>query len=209
MPGRKRGGTRVRMRLWLGLVVAVAMAAIVLFTVRSPGALTTPVLFQQPTGRTARAGQPAPPFTLPALGLRQAVSLAPRPGTVTVLNFWATWCRYCRKELPLLNRTALASGGKVRVFGIDYTSQETSVAAVAAFVKRLRVAYPVLLDETGTTFHQYGVHAYPTTFFLNGQGVVTGVVIGQLTPDILRLEFAEAGVHVALPASSASARASA
>ena len=199
----------MRLRLWLGGAVALAVALVVFFTLQSPGALTKPTVLQSPTGRTAQAGQPAPPFTLPELGTGRAVSFTAQPGTVTVLNFWATWCHYCRQELPLLNAVAASSGGKVHVVGVDYTSEETSVKAVAAFVKQLKVDYPVLLDETGATFRQYGVRAEPTTYFVNGQGKVTGVVIGQLTPEILRLEFQEAGVHVAIPKTAASAPASA
>jgi cytochrome c biogenesis protein CcmG/thiol:disulfide interchange protein DsbE len=183
----------MRLRAALGAAVGLAMAAAVALAARSPGGLEAPGLFASPTGPTAASGRPAPPFTLPVLGRRQAYSLATQAGTVTVLNFWATWCRYCRQEMPLLDRVAAAGGPGVRVLGVDYTSQEASVAAVAAFVRRLGVRYPVLLDETGATFRQYGVHAYPTTYFVAGNGVITGTVIGQLTPAILRLELGRAG----------------
>jgi thiol-disulfide isomerase/thioredoxin len=182
----------VRLRLILGAVVAIAAAVVVFVAVRSPGALERPALFLGVGGQGAVTGRPAPPFTLPELEGDQAYSLATVPGTVTVLNFWATWCRYCRQEMPLLDRLAATSGGRVRVLGIDFTSEEGSVGSVRAFVRRLGVHYPVLLDETGATFRQYGVKAYPTTYFLDGRGVVTGVVIGQLTPAILGYELREA-----------------
>lgn|GEM_PF-3679946 len=175
---------------------------------RAPGALVRPSLFQT-AGSAVRTGAVAPPFTLPALGTSQAVSLRTADvGHVTVLNFWATWCHYCTKELPLLNSVATEHQDQVRVVGVDYTSEESSVAAVAAFVKKLHVQYPVLLDETGAAFTQYGVHAEPTTFFLNRKGVVTGQVIGQLTPDLLQFELLAAGAHVPVQGAGGSARSS-
>ncbi len=184
----------MRLRLWLGAAVAVGAAAVVLFTVRSPGALETERLFASVSGPTAQAGRTAPPFTLPELGRHSAYTLASADaGGVTVLNFWATWCRYCRQEMPLLERLAAEDRGRVHVIGIDYTSEENSVGTVARFVRSMGVRYPVLLDETGATFRQYGVKAYPTTYFLNAKGIITGLVEGQLTPAILRLELARAG----------------
>lgn len=186
----------MRLRLWLGTAMAIAVAAVVFFTVRTPGALETPALFASTTAPAARSGRSAPPFTLPELGSRSAYSLASTgSGQVMVLNFWATWCQYCRQEMPLLERLAARSGGRVEVLGIDYTSEESSVGAVSRFARRLGVRYPVLLDETGATFRQYGVKAYPTTYFVNARGVITGTVVGQLTPAILRLELAAAGAR--------------
>jgi thiol-disulfide isomerase/thioredoxin len=184
----------VRLRLVLGGAVAVAVAVVVFFAVRTPGALESPRLFASTSGAPAQSGHSAPPFTLPELGSHSAYTLASSDtGGVTVLNFWATWCHYCRQEMPLLEKLAADSNGRVHVIGIDYTSEETSVAVVSSFVRRLHVRYPVLLDETGATFRQYGVKAYPTTYFVNAKGVITGTVIGQLTPAILRLELAAAG----------------
>ncbi len=191
-----KGGTTLRLRLWLAAGVAAAAAAMVFVTVRAPGALETPKLFASVSAPAAQSGRSAPPFTLPVLGQSAAYSLpAGGGGKVTVLNFWATWCQYCRQEMPLLERLSGEGGGRVRVLGIDYTSEESSVAAVARFAARLGVRYPVLLDETGATFRQYGVKAYPTTYFVNAKGVITGTVVGQLTPAILQLELRAAGAR--------------
>lgn len=186
----------MRLRRWLIAGMAVAAALIVYFTVRAPGSLETPRLFASVAHAEAESGKSAPPFTLPVLGQKSAYSLASAPGpagTVTILNFWATWCKYCRKEMPLLESLEHVSGGEVRVLGIDYTSEESSVGAVRTFVHRLGINYPVLLDETGATFQEYGVKAYPTTYFVNADGIITGTVVGELTPAILRLELTEAG----------------
>lgn len=191
----------MRLRLWLAAAVAAAAAAVIFFTLRTPGALETPALFASTSGPAARSGRSVPPFTLPVLGSTSAYSLAASgDGKVTILNFWATWCKYCRQEMPLLTQLARQSGGRVDVIGVDYTSEEASVSAVSRFVHELNVGYPVLLDETGATFHQFGVKAYPTTYFVNAHGLITGTVVGQLTPAILRLELNEAGApDVAVP----------
>jgi thiol-disulfide isomerase/thioredoxin len=185
--------TARRARLWGGAVLAAA-TAVAAMSLRSPGSLGRAGLsLRAPTPPAPRVGSAAPDFALPELGGHAALSLSSLRGRPVLVNFWATWCPYCRREMPLLARLVRLSGGRVVVLGVDDTVAEPSVAQVRAYARRMHVNYPVLLDATGAVDSAFAVHAYPATFFVNAQGVVTGVVEGELTPALLQYELLRAG----------------
>ena len=118
-----------------------------------------------------------PDFTLPDLEGRQR-----RPdewdGKVLVVNFWATWCVPCRKEIPLLIDLERRRPG-VRVVGIAIDRAE----AVRSFVEELGIDYPVLLDDpSGSTMRLYGnrIGALPFTVIARRDGTVAFVRLGEL-----------------------------
>ena len=118
-----------------------------------------------------------PDFTLPDLDGRPH-----RPdeweGKVLVVNFWATWCAPCRKEIPLLIDLERRRPG-VRVVGIALDRAD----AVRAFARELGIGYPILLDDLrGSTMRRYGnrVGALPFTVITDRDGVVAYVRLGEL-----------------------------
>ena len=121
--------------------------------------------------------QRRPEFTLPDLDGRPR-----RPdewdGKVLVVNFWATWCAPCRKEIPLLIDLERRRPG-VRVIGIALDRAD----AVRAFARELGIGYPILLDDLqGSTMRRYGnrVGALPFTVITGRDGVVAYVRLGEL-----------------------------
>lgn len=197
-PEQAREGevSRTKVRWILIGAVAALLIVFMLRGVRGAGGLTKEqTVLSAPTGRTVEVGKPAPAFALPVLGSKSAMSLdsVESEHRVVIVNFWATWCHYCKAEMPMLARVSRATGTNLDILGIDDTATEASVTAVAAYVHKVGADYPILLDETGETFSQYAVHAYPTTYFINPQGIVTGVVVGELSPSLLKYELAQAG----------------
>ena len=121
--------------------------------------------------------QRRPDFTLPDLDGRPH-----RPdewdGKVLVVNFWATWCAPCRKEIPLLIDLERRRPG-VRVIGIAVDRAD----AVRAFARELGIGYPLLLDDLrGSTMRRYGnrVGALPFTVITGRDSVVAYVRLGEL-----------------------------
>ena len=89
-------------------------------------------------------------------------------GKVLVVNFWATWCPPCRKEMPSMQRLwrALQAQG-VELIAIDFGE---SAEDVAAFAAETGIEIPLLLDPTGDIVHKFKAVGLPTTFIIDRQG---------------------------------------
>jgi cytochrome c biogenesis protein CcmG/thiol:disulfide interchange protein DsbE len=110
----------------------------------------------------------APTARLPVLGRGGESSLADYKGKVVVLNFWASWCKPCTEELPLLERTHKAiSGRDALVLGANY--QDVSDNALG-FVRRFKLTYPSIRDRDGEFADRYGSRAFPETFVVDRRG---------------------------------------
>jgi cytochrome c biogenesis protein CcmG, thiol:disulfide interchange protein DsbE len=116
-------------------------------------------------------GQPAPPFSLPALDGGAQVSLASTRGSVVVLDFWASWCQPCLAALPELDAMARDLGPrglKVLAINID----EDAAVARAKLGKGPHLFMP-LHDGGSKVATQYGVgDALPATVVVDRRGVV-------------------------------------
>lgn len=63
---------------------------------------------------------------------------------------------------------------------------------VKNFIKEFKVPYPVIIDNTGDLVYKYRVFGHPTTYFINKEGVLTGIVAGLTSPEMLEQELAKA-----------------
>ena len=120
-------------------------------------------------------------------------SISDYRGKVIFLNFWATWCGPCRNEMPDIQKlyeeySAQGEDAEVVILGIagPGIGQEGSSGDIAGFMEENGYTYPVLMDESGEMFDQYGISAFPTTFMIDRDGNVYGYVPGQMTEDIMR-----------------------
>jgi len=115
-------------------------------------------------------------FTVPQLN-SQPLRLSDFKGRVVFLNFWATWCVPCREEMPSMER--LYQGYRTRGLTIVAMSVDTGgPATVAAFVKMLRLTYPIGLDPKMDVAEQYRVRALPSSFLVDRQGNVAAIAVG-------------------------------
>jgi cytochrome c biogenesis protein CcmG/thiol:disulfide interchange protein DsbE len=119
-------------------------------------------------------GQRAPTFRLPTLS-GTTIRLQTFRGRPVILNFWATWCPYCRQETPLLQAVAARYGKRIAVLAVDVEDPRT---VIARYVHQVGVAYPVLLDRAGRVATHYDVHTLPTTVFITARGRIAAVRIG-------------------------------
>lgn len=108
----------------------------------------------------------------------QVVSTQTLKGKPTMVVFWAPWCGVCRAESPNISRVQSIVGDRANVVSI--VSDYEDLASVQAYVERYDVSYPVLLGGTRTA-RAWGVHAFPSVFFLDEEGRITGSVVGYST----------------------------
>jgi peroxiredoxin len=128
------------------------------------------------SGSRPSVGNPAPDFTLPALG-GNTVRLSDYRGKVVFLNFWATWCAPCREEMPYMDY--LYQGLKGRDFEMLAVSIDTKGAdLVQSFVTSYHLTFPVLLDADQRVYRLYGLTGVPETFVINKKGDIILEVIG-------------------------------
>ena len=126
-------------------------------------------------GFESRAATPAP--ELKAQDLTGAPkSLADYRGKVVLLNFWASWCPPCLREMPSMERLKQKMAGRpLEIVALD--SAETP-EEVNAFVARMKLSFPILLDPDGVNTRRWKVFALPTSFLLDAEGRVRYVLTG-------------------------------
>jgi len=117
-------------------------------------------------------GQRAPDFTAQTLDGR-TVSLSDFRGAPVLVNFWATWCVPCRKEMPdfqIIYETYRDSG-----FQVVAVNNMEQAGTVAGFVEEYGLTFPVVLDPSGEInlgLYRTAIPGWPTSFLLDKDGVI-------------------------------------
>jgi len=120
-----------------------------------------------PDPASRRAGGAAPDFRLSGLSGR-TVFLNAELRRPVVLTFFATWCAPCREEIPLL--IDLDRRFKDRITILCVVADPENIDKVRSIASRLKIPYPMLLDEGQRTQKAYGVRELPATFFIGTDG---------------------------------------
>jgi len=117
----------------------------------------------------------APDFQLQNLA-GQSITLSDFRGKPVVLNFWATWCGPCAFEMPYIQEIydERSSEGLV-VLAINWGE---SASQVEQFMQNHNLSIPVLLDTKKVVAQKYNIRAFPTTFFIDKDGIIQDKVIG-------------------------------
>jgi thiol-disulfide isomerase/thioredoxin len=190
-PPRRRGTF-----LLAGLVVAVAAAGGFFWqwqAARAPVAeVPVTVSAAEPAAGTPAAPAARPvPATLPAITLKdrddRPRSLSEWQGKALVVNFWATWCPPCVREIPLLNRVREAR----RTQGVEFVGIAVDFREdVLAFAAKQPIGYPLLIGEEDglAAVDAVGMSpAFPFTLFTDRQHRIVTVKIGELHQEDLDL----------------------
>jgi peroxiredoxin len=166
--------------LGIGLVVGLIAGAAV-FIGLPPQAVRSDAGPGGPTGTPAPApvvGAPAPDFTLLAL-TGEEVTLSDLRGRVVLVNFWATWCGPCRLEMPHIQKKYAGTEGQgLTVLAIN---MDEAASDVSAFADELGLTFPILMDAGNAVTTLYRVRGFPTTFFINRDGMIDRQHIGYMS----------------------------
>ena len=128
------------------------------------------------------AGTKALAFRLPAFA-GGTVATADFAGKPMVLNFYASWCEVCDKEMPAFERVHQQFGDRVKFLGVNPQQGGSDTdSAEAAMVARTGVTYPTARDAHNTLLAKFNTSgALPTTLFVDATGHVVDVHNGGLT----------------------------
>ena len=96
------------------------------------------------------------------------IKLSELRGEVVMLNFWASWCGPCRKEMPLLEK--IHKKYKKLGFTLLGINVEQDTTAAKRYLKDVKVSFPILFDKTNKTSKLYNVSAMPTTILIDRNG---------------------------------------
>ncbi len=143
----------------------------------------------EPVGGTAggavpAVGNPAPDFRLRDLSGRQ-VRLSDFKGKPVFINFWATWCRFCQAEWPVLEEAYRKYGatGKIVFLAVD-TGE--GAGTVRKYLAAAGATLPALLDQNGEVAQRYLVQGLPTSYFIARNGTIRDRVVGAVDRPGLR-----------------------
>ncbi len=147
-----------------------------------PAALAEP----KPAGRSI-------PDTLPDITLAdrhgKPTRLASFGGRPLMVNFWATWCAPCRREIPLLNKIRAerqAKNGEIVGIAVDFRDE------VLKFVAKVPLSYPLLIGEEDglAAAEAFGMGmAFPFSVFIDSQNRILTVKVGELHEDEANFAF--------------------
>lgn len=99
-------------------------------------------------------------------------------GKVVLVNFWATWCPYCRHEMPEME--SFYRDYQAKGFEMVALSQDDDIGKVAAFMGKEAYHFPVALEPAGVAAAFGGVSRLPTSFVIDKQGRIRKKISGQV-----------------------------
>src|SRR5437870_589424 len=127
--------------------------------------------------RPPLVGSPAPEIVLKDLQGRE-VKLSDLRGKVVLVNFWATWCKPCKEEMPAMQ----ASYDKLRDKGfvVLAVNELEDTARVAEHIRTHGHTFEVVMDHNNQVANVYGVVGLPASFLIDPQGIVRERIAGSL-----------------------------
>jgi peroxiredoxin len=122
-------------------------------------------------------GDPTPALMLQDMK-GDSINLSNLRGKTVLVNFWATWCAPCVEEMPSIrDLKSHFTEGKFEVLAVNVGE---SRERAEAFLKKVPVNFPILLDPQGDASRNWKVHGYPTTFILGPDGRIRYYHVGEL-----------------------------
>ena len=120
---------------------------------------------------------PAPNFTLQKLG-GGTITLSEFKGKKpVVVDFWASWCPNCRRDMPNLNRFYEKYKDKVEVIGVNLQEKESTVQN---FISSRGISFPIALDPSGSASRAFGIQYTNTHFLIDINGNLVRTIPGDI-----------------------------
>jgi peroxiredoxin len=137
-------------------------------------------------------GAPAPDFTLRTTK-GEEIQLSSLKGSPILINFWATWCGPCRIEMPAIqDRFEHYSEQNLTVLAVNF---DEPLEDVRRFGEEFELTFDLLLDPGGEIQRLYLVRGYPTSFFVDREGIIRAHQIGVMTDGQLDTYLLDIGLE--------------
>ncbi len=135
-----------------------------------------------------------PDFRLPEVSSGEIIDTTNLRGQVLLINFWATWCGPCRKEMPELDRLYREYSGRgFTVIGVSV--DRASRSRISKFVRSRGISYPVVRGSSKLSRRYGGVSAIPASFLIGADGEIIKKLQGYVSEEKLRPLVEKALAH--------------
>lgn len=158
------------MKKMVGIVLLFGLIGAAFYQIMNPE--------DKPAG--AKVGASAADFTLLDTEGNE-VSLSDYKGKKIFLNFWATWCNPCKKEMPEMEKIH-QKYDDVIILAVNLDTKKD----IKGFMNEHELTFPALLDVEEKVNDQYEVVSIPTSFFIDEEGIIRKKIVGML--DYERME---------------------
>jgi thiol-disulfide isomerase/thioredoxin len=140
---------------------------------------------------TALAGTKPFPFSfeLESIDGSKASLEQLRGAKVTVVDIWGTWCPPCRMEIPhFVDLHAELQDQGLQIIGVTYErgDKDDYIPKLKSYAGQTGIRYPLVLGDEATKRRIPDFRGFPTTLFLDGQGVVRAVTVGYHSKEVLK-----------------------
>lgn len=139
-------------------------------------------------GMPIKEGVQAPDFTGELID-GTSITLSELQGKPVIINFWATWCGPCVKEMPAFERLKDDFGDKIGIIAVNCGDD---AGTVKDFVEENGYTFPVVLDEEYSISMLYPTNSIPYTVVVDAEGKVTHISTGALDADTMYERYKEA-----------------
>jgi thiol-disulfide isomerase/thioredoxin len=163
----------VKKNISIILIVALVLSGLSIFYFQN----SRPAVVQAEVG--TEIGMAAPDFTLKNMNNNE-VSLSDYRGQKVFLNFWASWCPPCRKEMPDMQKLHEKYGEEIAILAVNIGESKSTAAN---YMLENGLSFSVLLDTDKSTAQNYLVRGIPTSYFLDKDGIIINKVVGAVSYD--------------------------
>lgn len=111
----------------------------------------------------------------------KTVNLSDFKGTPVVLNFWTSWCSYCKAEMPYFESAYKKYGDQVQFIMLNAAKSERTTDGGKTFIKESGYTFPVFYETAGKAITLYGLRGFPATVFIDADGNVVDKNLGAIS----------------------------
>lgn len=173
--GKKSSKIRVKMRRFITILIGIAALLTAAWAIYQGKLSSEP----QRIG-AIETGAIAPEFTA-VNSAGEQVKLSDYRGKVVMINFWASWCTPCVREMPMINQIAQTYQEDVQTLFVNVGEAK---GTIREFMNKQQFDFPVIIDVTGKVSGLYRITGLPATMIIDQEGIFRHILLGELTKDI-------------------------